>query len=236
METKENTYIVIPSYRPGDELIGLVELILGHALDHDCRILVVDDGSGHEFKSIFLHLSRNLRVTLLTHEVNRGKGAALKTAFEYLIQRGITKPVVTADSDGQHTPADIAKVLETAHRNPDKLVLGCRDFSKAENMPLRSRFGNYWSVKVFKFLTGTRISDIQTGLRGIPATYLPTLVTFPQNKFDFEMVMLLDNASKKRFPFLEVPIEPVYADDHSSHFRPLRDSLRILRSLKTLNQ
>lgn len=232
MEIKEHTYIIIPAYRPGDELIGLVELILGYGHDECCRVLLVDDGSGYEYKSIFLHLSLNLRVTLLTHKENQGKGAALKTAFNYLIERGIDKPVITADSDGQHTPADIARVVEAATSNPDKLILGCRDFKEAKNMPLRSRFGNFWSVKVFRLLTGQNVGDIQTGLRGIPAAYLPTLVTFPQNRFDFEMVMLLDNATRKRFPFLEVPIEPVYAEEHTSHFRPLRDSLRILRSLK----
>lgn len=233
MEFNEHTYIVIPSYRPGDELIGLVELILGYGHDDNCRILVVDDGSGYEYRAVFRHLSRNLRVTLLTHEQNQGKGAALKTAFNYLIQREVTKPVITADSDGQHTPADIAKVIAAAIQNPGSLVLGCRNFKEAVNMPFRSRFGNFWSARVFRLLTGQRVSDIQTGLRGIPAAYLPILVSFPQNRFDFEMVMLLDNATRKRFPFLEVPIEPVYEEDHTSHFRPLRDSFRILRSLKT---
>jgi glycosyltransferase involved in cell wall biosynthesis len=233
MEFKEHTYIIIPSYRPGDELIGLIELILGYGHDKNCRILLVDDGSGLEYRSIFRHLSRNLRVTLLTHEQNQGKGAALKTAFNYLIQRGVSRPVVTADADGQHTPSDIARVAIAALQNPDSLILGCRDFKKAMNMPFRSRFGNFWSIKVFRLLTGMRVSDIQTGLRGIPSAYLPILTTFPQNRFDFEMVMLLDNASRKRFPFLEVSIEPVYADEHTSHFRPLRDSLRILRSLKS---
>ncbi len=233
MTENEKTYIVIPSYQPGDELVGLIDMILGYGHDH-YRVLMVDDGSDRQYKPVFEHLSRNLRVTLLSHPENRGKGAALKTAFSYLMQRGITQSVVTADSDGQHTPYDISRVVEASRDHSDCLILGCRSFDDVKNVPFRSRFGNFWSVKIFKLFTGVAIHDIQTGLRAIPAAYLPTLVNFPQDRFDFESAMLLDNAANRRFPFYELQIESVYAENHTSHFRPLRDSMRILRTLKNI--
>ncbi len=233
MVRSQRFYIVIPAYQPGDELIGLVEVLLSYGRN-DYRILVVDDGSGTRYRPVFEHLARSLKVTVLTHRQNGGKGAALKTAFRHLIERKNTTPVVTADADGQHAPHDIIRVFEDAIENPQALILGCRAMAGVK-IPWFSRLGNYWSVRIFKSLTGKTISDIQTGLRGIPASYLELLVDFPQNDFDFESAMLLDNAMNNRFPVREIIIDTIYAKKHRSHFRPLRDSFRILRSMKHQN-
>ncbi|MDD2403147.1 MAG: glycosyltransferase family 2 protein [Lentisphaerae bacterium] len=233
MVQTQKVFIVIPSYKPGDELIGLVEILLAYGRDA-YRVIVVDDGSGIKYRIIFEHLARNLKVTVLTHNHNKGKGAALKTAFNYLLERSNIMPVITADADGQHVPEDIVRVLESAVVCPESIVLGCRSMT-GKKIPIFSRIGNNWSVRIFKALTGEEISDIQTGLRGIPASYLPLLIRFPQDGFDFESAMLLDNAIQKRYPVKEIEITTIYSRKHKSHFRPLQDSWRILRSLKAKN-
>ncbi len=233
-DANDKTFIVMPAYCPGDELPGLIEMLLGYDMDR-FRIIMIDDGSGLHFRPIFDELSRNLRITVLTHDENQGKGAALKTGFRYLMSRKITGTVVTADIDGQHNPYDISRVAQASSSHPDSLILGCRSMSGMK-IPLRSRFGNFWSAKIFKIMTSIDISDVQTGLRGIPLSYLPILISLPQEKFDFEIAMLIDNAVHKRYPVIEVSIESVYAPNQVSHFQPFRDSMQILKAMKNASE
>src|SRR5215471_10228108 len=97
--------VIIPAYKPSAGLIEVVEALAGKALP---AIIVVDDGSGPEFREIFERVAQTPKVRLLRHAVNLGKGAALKTAFNYaLCEYPDLLGVVTADADGQHHPDDI---------------------------------------------------------------------------------------------------------------------------------
>lgn len=103
---------------------------------------------------------------LLTHDQNKGKGRALKTAFGYILDcMPEVAGVVTADSDGQHSVEAICNIKETLLQMPDHLVLGVRDFGK-EGIPWKSRFGNNLTEKVFAYLSGVHVSDTQTGSGG----------------------------------------------------------------------
>lgn len=222
--------VVIPAYEPDEKLLSLLRELKSAAL---CPIVVVNDGSGSRYNTIFLSAGDILgkNGTILTHEVNRGKGAALKTAFQYVLR---TWPdavgVVTADSDGQHTPACIEKVKEALIAHPDDLVMGVRTFD-SENIPWKSRFGNTLTIKVFRLATGLSVSDTQTGLRGIPARFMRELLQIRGDRFEFEMEMLLESVGK--YPVFEVPIETVYdsKENHQTHFNPVKDSVRIYRLL-----
>jgi len=188
----------------------------------------VDDGSlpGHDvFKAVEAR-----GATVVTHAQNRGKGAALKTGFGWILgHMPDCAVVVTADADGQHRPADIARVAEVALANPDALTLGVRAFTG--KVPLRSRFGNWWTRQFFLLATRIRLSDTQTGLRGIPASLLPRVIDIPGDRYEYEMAVLAD-ARHHPSPPVQVPIETVYlAGNASSHFSPLRDSVRIYGAL-----
>jgi glycosyltransferase involved in cell wall biosynthesis len=162
---------------------------------------------------------------VLTHEVNRGKGAALKTAFKWYMENRDGLGVVTADGDGQHKPED-ARNLAVAMEKSEKIILGVRDFSLPD-VPERSKKGNRITSGVFKIFVGMEISDTQTGLRGIPAKYLPKLCTVYGDRYEYETNMLL-YMKRWDFPFEEVKIETVYINENeTSHFRPVRDSMRI---------
>lgn len=217
--------VVIPAYEPGDRLVPLVAALreAGHP------VLIVDDGSGETFAARFREAA-HAGAEVIAHETNRGKGAALKTAFDYLRQVRPHTDVVTADSDGQHTLADIrhvAQVLaEQRASGLTALVLGCRVFDGAT--PARSRFGNAVSAAVFRLAAGWRLSDTQTGLRGIPAEMLAWALTVPGERFEYEQSMLL-RVRRDGFGSVEVPIETVYLDHNaSSHFRPVFDSMRVM--------
>jgi putative flippase GtrA len=214
--------VLIPAYEPDDRMLELVE-----ALDAEgCRMVVVDDGSGANAAALFADVERH-GVEVLHQAQNTGKAAALRRGLTHIAARWPGEDVVTADSDGQHRPADIAAVAE-ATSGGEALVLGGRAFSG--DVPLRSRFGNAVSRALFR-MSGGDLHDTQTGLRGIPASRIPEVLAVAGERFAWEMNVLLD-FTRRRVPIREVPIETVYLDENAaSHFRPVRDSLAVLRPL-----
>lgn len=160
------SYVVIPAYCPDRTLVSLVEQMW----ETGCRMIVVDDGSGEEYQSIFDEIS-DVSV-ILRHPENSGKGAAIKSALEYIEQKHSHRDVVgIMDADGQHLPEDMLKLLEAAQDESHTLVLGVR--SVGHKMPLRSRIGNELTRSVFHLISGVRVSDTQTGLRAFGTEMIP---------------------------------------------------------------
>lgn len=213
--------VLIPAYEPSGRLISLI-----HDLIDTCgyKIIIVDDGSGEEFKHIF-NTASSLGCTVLTHEKNMGKGIALKTGFKHIKEINEDEGVVTADCDGQHLAKDIVKIADSIKKQNNSIVLGTRRF--AGRVPLRSRFGNSLTRTVFSFASGAKVYDTQTGLRGFSAQMLDWLCKIPGDRFEYEMNMLLE-AVPAGYSFQEVDIETVYLEQNkSSHFHPFKDSLRV---------
>ena len=188
------------------------------------HVVVVDDGST-KGRGAFDNVRGDVDAVLV-HEVNCGKGAALRTAFAW-VRANLPHAVgvVTVDGDGQHDPDDVRRVAEELAREPNGgLVLGVRSF--AGNVPFRSRLGNLWTRGLFRLLTGLAVSDTQTGLRGIPSALLPRLLAIPGDRYEYEIRMLAD-ARRHPAPPREVPVRTIYLDGNaSSHYRPLRDTFR----------
>lgn len=213
--------ILIPSYEPDQRLMNLITQLKDISLED---IIVVDDGSGEQYREIF-HSALVSGCTVLRHETNRGKGAALKTGFQYLKGIGQQSNVICADSDGQHLPEDIMSILQALDEPRRQLVLGSRRFSG--KVPARSRLGNAITRMIYVYTTGIQIHDTQTGLRGYPASMLDWLCQIPGDRFEYEMNMLLE-AQRSGYDIHEIYIDTVYLEHNkSSHFRPLIDSLKI---------
>ena len=215
--------IIIPAYQPMDSLVPLVKDIL----EYFENVLVVDDGGQKKYSEIFSQLE-NMGVIVLTHAVNQGKGRALKSAINYcLLHPTIAAAgVITVDADGQHRPADIVRIAEAMESHPENVVLGCRSFDTGD-VPWRSRMGNGISKKVYKWACGIDVSDTQTGLRGLPYSFLEIAARCEGEKYEYETNMLLDIKASK-IDISEVTIETVYENNNeSSHFNPVKDSIRI---------
>ena len=215
------TALIIPAYKPGKEMIELLEQFRGN---EDFLPLVVDDGSGEAFEEVFDRVPDF--AVLLRHEVNRGKGAALKTAMRYVLESlpecGLA---LTADADGQHRYKDILMVNESARRHDGALVLGSRKFEG--EVPFRSRFGNAMTRQVFAIASGKRVFDTQTGLRVFDREAMARFIDVPGERYEYEINMLL-TAVRSGMEIVEEWIETVYLNDNeSSHFNPLRDSIKI---------
>lgn len=213
--------ILIPAYEPNKRLVQLI-YDLKEICEYD--IVIVDDGSGDGFKYIF-DTAAALGCTVLTHDKNKGKGAALKTGFNYIKENIKTEGIVTADCDGQHLPKDIVMIAETIGEQRDSIVLGTRRF--VGKVPFRSRFGNSVTRTIFSFASGAKVYDTQTGLRGFSPNMLDWLCEINGDRFEYEMNMLLE-AVPAGYSFKEMGIETVYLEQNkSSHFHPLKDSLRV---------
>lgn len=215
-------YLIIPAYEPDDRLVTLVKDLKRQL--PSAKLIVVNDGSGSLYDHYYQTIQR-LGALVLTHPKNLGKGAALKTAFSYIGHQELDDVMVTVDSDGQHLIKDIVAVAKVSQEEPDKLILGSRAF--VGNVPARSRFGNKVTATLFSLVTGQKISDTQTGLRGFSTKQIPWLLNLEGDRFEYEFNMLLE-ANKEGHLVKEVPIETVYLEDNqSSHFRPIQDSIRI---------
>lgn len=217
------TPVLIPAYKPSNSLIEIVERLHSVGIEH---LIVVNDGSPAEYDGLFAALASKPCVHLVRHAVNLGKGAALKSGLNAaLVRYPDCTHVVTADADGQHLPEDIAAVAELSEREPDALVLGVRRMEG--EVPLRSRLGNGSTRVLMRMLIGSRLTDTQTGLRSIPADFIPYLSKLNATGYEFELEMLVA-AKHRALRIVEHPIQTVYLEgNRSSHFDPLFDSLRI---------
>lgn len=217
--------VIIPSLNPDNKLVAVVDALLEEGFKD---IIIVNDGSDEEHMAPFNEVAAHSECTILTHEVNKGKGRGLKTAFEFCLEnRKDIDGVVTVDGDNQHRAKDIKKCSETMV-STGNVVLGVRDFT-GDDVPARSKFGNNMTSGVFKVLCRLNISDTQTGLRAIPYKYLETFDNVEGERFEYETNMLL--AFKKyNIGFQEESIETVYIEDNSSsHFNPVKDSIKIYK-------
>ena len=226
MQDLSKISVVLPSLDPDEKLTAVIDGLLEYGFTD---IILVNDGSKPENLHYFEDAAaQHPQIHLLHHEVNRGKGAALKTAFTWFLQnRPDGFGVVTVDGDNQHHPEDTRAccehMLATGH-----CVLGCRDFS-LDHVPPRSRFGNRTTSLVFKIFCGMTISDTQTGLRALPRDAVETLVNVYGDRFEYETNMLLAFKTYG-IDFDEVKIRTVYIEENkSSHFRTFMDSWRIYK-------
>ena len=217
--------ILIPIYEPTEKVLPFLKTFSPDDFD---EFLVVDDGSGEAYSSIFKQIEEETPFKVLSYPVNGGKGVALKRGFAKLLQDSPDlEGIVPADGDGQHTLEDIRHIRDGMKEYPDALILGVRTF---ENAPKRSQFGNEWSSNFFRSLTGKKLGDTQTGLRGIPSALFDYAVTGTGNRYEYEMYFLLDAA--REFPIHQIPIQTIYENNNEgSHFRPFRDSMRVMRPM-----
>jgi glycosyltransferase involved in cell wall biosynthesis len=218
-------WVLIPAYEPTADIVEVVKELLKS--DFFQTILIVDDGSSQPTKNYFKELVQLQSVILLTHAINRGKGQAIKTGLNYFLLNSDPKTpgVVTVDADGQHLPKDVIAVTK-AGQEADCFTLGTRDFST--NVPLRSRLGNVLTKMIFRFFTGIKITDTQTGLRYIPRRQAEKHLQITKDRYEYEFSVLVYEAAELGEKLVQVPISTVYINDNkSSNFHIIHDSLSI---------
>jgi len=220
---KTRSSVILPSYNPSERLLTTLKGLIDAGFDD---IILVDDGSREDRQQYFTEAEKLDEVTVVHHEVNRGKGRALKTGIDYFLKnRPDCIGAVTTDDDGQHTPEDVMTCTQLMEQS-GKAVFGARDFSLPE-VPPKSRFGNKTTSFVFRAFCGIKITDTQTGLRAFPREYMQLLLDTSGERFEYETNVLLE-MHRNGLQFTEQRIKTVYIDNNSeTHFNPFKDSLKI---------
>jgi Glycosyltransferases involved in cell wall biogenesis len=223
-----NSAAVIPALNPIPILVSLVNELILQGIP---QVIVVNDGSDPSYDYIFDQLKNIKGCSLLIHDVNFGKGRALKTAFNYYLEHfSYLDGVVTADADGQHAVEDIINVGRQLTADNSSIVLGMRDFSD-KSVPKRSFMGNRVTSTIFRLFYGNYLEDTQTGLRGIPTSDLYWLANMQGDRYEYEINMLI-NAKRRNVPITSIPIRTLYFDNNSgTHFNTFRDAGRIFMCL-----
>ncbi|MBR6397205.1 MAG: glycosyltransferase family 2 protein, partial [Lachnospiraceae bacterium] len=218
------TAVLLPVYNPDEKFLRLVEELYKRGF----KVVAVNDGSLERCDEFFKRAQPYADV--IGYKENKGKGYALKRGFEY-IGNNLAEEVdyiVTADSDGQHAIEDIERVAKLT-RKTDGIVLGMRDLS--EKIPIKSRIGNDMSKIVYTIVTGVYLRDNQSGLRGFPTRLCMWLQDIPGNKYEFELNVLA-TAHKEGMKVTGIDIKTIYENNNkNTHFRPIKDTIRIQRSL-----
>lgn len=217
--------ILIPAYNPSEKLVNLVRDLQ----PYNVAILVVNDGT--ENKTIFNKLKKYNNLKIIGYNTNHGKGYAMKYGIKYYFDNYYNdyKGIITVDADYQHLPSDIMRIASAMET--DNIVLGTRDFN-SKDVPLPNRLGNQLTSIVFKILYGKKISDTQTGLRGIPNSLLEKTLYVKGERFEYEMEALIYYVNNK-IKLKEIKIETIYYEKSESKFHKVFDSIKIYKVMLT---
>ncbi len=216
--------IIVPTYN--NPLT--IERVVNESHPHIRDIIIVNDGSTDTTGEIIRGMQSSVKgLVVVDFEINRGKGFALKAGFETASSMGFTH-AITIDADGQHYPQDIPLFSEKLKENPDALYIGQRTLrGNRDNMPLRSsvgaKFGAFW----YRFFTGIAIADTQSGFRAYPLSRIAALGC-KGGRYEYEQDVLI-KAAWQGIPVIGIPVHRHYEprENRVSHFRPVRDFLRI---------
>ncbi len=225
-DCRNSCVIVLPSLNPNEKFDSVLDGLLEAGFQ---RIVIIDDGSDREHQSHFERAEAFPECSILHHEVNRGKGRALKDGFlKVLCDFPDAEGAITIDGDGQHLTEDIIACGNRMLAEKKSVILGCRNFD-LPGIPARSVAGNKTTSRLFHLVYGIQLSDTQTGLRAIPMRYLSRFCGIEGERFEYETNMLLQ-MKRWGIPFAEQPIETVYEDENAgSHYDTIKDSWRIFR-------
>ncbi len=212
------TAVIVPAYRTGPELLDVLEgssKVVGSE-----NVVVIDDGSPDGYPAE----AEKAGYRVLRHEVNLGKGEALKTGFRWAVDNGYSG-VVTIDGDGQHDPSLIGPLLERAEAGGADIIIGTR-MRDVRNMPWVRIQVNRTTSWIISKLAGQYIEDSQSGFRFISSRVLEK-VSLEGSRYDLESEILI-KAGRSGFRIDSIRIPTLYGEQ-KSYIRPLKEAVCFLR-------
>lgn len=195
-------FVIIPLYNEEKHIAGVLRGITKYKLP----VIVVDDGSSDKSKSNILRLKLK-GVTLLCHEVNLGKGAAMKTGADYAFEQG-ADAIIFLDADGQHETKDLAKFIEALKLKKYDIIFGSRNFGYG--VPLVRYLGNKFASVIIASLFKIYVSDVICGFRAITKQSYEK-IKWESTGYGVETEMVV-KAGKNKLSHCEVPVETIYHD------------------------
>jgi glycosyltransferase involved in cell wall biosynthesis len=210
--------VIIPTYNNHQT----IQQVIKDVLVYTDQILVVNDGSTDNTAELINEFNQ---IDVVSYPKNKGKGYALRQGFKAAWEDGY-EYAITIDSDGQHFATDLPNFVEAIDENPNTIIIGNRNMEQ-DGIPGKSSFGNRFSNFWFKFETGIKMPDTQSGYRLYPLKPLSKMFFFTK-KYEFEIEVIV-RAAWKGVKVTDVPIQIYYApiETRVSHFRPFRDFSRV---------
>ena len=214
------TWVVIPAYNEGPVLGDTLAALAGLPY----RVVVVDDGSTDDT----WRRSHEGGAVTLRHPCNLGQGAALQTGIGYALLQPGTRFVVTFDADGQHDPADIARMLDPLVRGACDVTLASRFATGGvtESMPWLRRVVLKLAVALTRLTTGLRVTDTHNGLRACTAAAAGRLA-LSQNRMAHASE-ILSKIAAQRLRYAEVPATVRYTAYSRAKGQTLSNSVNII--------
>jgi glycosyltransferase involved in cell wall biosynthesis len=217
-----------PRYRiaaliPAFDCARTIADVVRGASRHCEHVLVVDDGSSDETAQ----LARAAGADVIRHELNRGKGAALRSGMIRLLAQGFTH-AFSVDGDGQHLASEMQRMLDVSHATPDAIVLGARRIAPEQEVAPIKRFGNDFANWWVSLAAGREFRDTQTGFRIYPiAATLDLGVQAERYQFESEVLIL---AARRRIGIETCEVAVFYPPpgERISHYDPWLDTCRII--------
>jgi glycosyltransferase involved in cell wall biosynthesis len=197
-----------------------IAAVVAESRRHIEPVLVIDDGSSDATGEV----ARAVGATVIRHDLNRGKGGALKTGFAWALEQGF-EAVITLDADGQHLPSEIPAFIDARRETGADLIIGGRSHLFGQMLP-RRRLANRFSALCISIASGARITDSQSGFRLYSDQLLRT-VKPRTDGFDMESEVIV-RAGRRGLKIVTIPIELGFVNGiATSHYKPLKDTLRI---------
>lgn len=153
-----NTWIVIAAFNEGKVIRSVIEGVRKQY----SKIVLVDDASSDNT----MNEAQAAGAVVLSHLINRGQGAALKTGIVYALQQG-AEAIVTFDADGQHDPKDIPRVLKPIESGDCDVVLGSRFLDNGSNVPPLRRMALRAGVLFTRIVSSIKVTDTHNGFRAM---------------------------------------------------------------------
>lgn len=201
MMDKKKVFIILPGLNEEKHIGQLISNIKKQGYSN---IIFVDDGSNDKSSEV----AKSSDAIVIRHIINMGKGAATKTGCGYAIKKG-AKILVLMDSDGQHKPEDLNRIVSELVKNKRDIVIGRRKIDK--NMPFMMTFGNWFIDKASGLINGIDLQDTQSGLRCFTSeTYKK--IKWKSDDYSMESEMIA-NIAKNRLKYSQIFIETIYLDN-----------------------
>ena len=192
-------YALIPAFNEGKNIKEVITRLKKYK---KVKIIVIDDGSTDSTPEIV----KKLGTILIRHETNKGKGEAIKTGFQHILNNHPeAKYIILIDADMQYSPEDVGRILKPLEEGEADYVTGYRT---PKDVPYANRIGNFgWRI-LFNLLFGSNLKDTNCGYVGMTKEAMKKLKNV-HGGYIIENSMFRD-AIKNKLRIKQVPIKVVY--------------------------
>ena len=222
-EFTKDVYLVVPAFNEEKTVSQIIEGIA----EKGYNVILVNDGSRDNTLDLAIASKRKYpnQIFVVSHVINRGLGAALKTGMVVALNKG-AKYIVTFDADGQHEIEDIPKVCKPLQDGEADVVIGARPF---EDMPISKSFANIIMNALTLIFYGRKVKDSQSGLRAFTA-HAADVINIVSRGYGVSSEFIKE-ISDKNLRLAEVTITTIYTPETQNKGTDAIVGLKILTKM-----